>query len=715
MNRFSRFLFELTILLVVFTLPTTAQLGSAGTINLDTVKSSPRDIGKMWTFEDAPVEVWQKAYNFTPTDEWLENIRMSSPKFATWCSSGFVSEDGLLITNHHCVDFILNRVQQPGEDIPKNGFYAKTLEEERRVPGLFVDQMVMIKDVTEEIVDAINSGKTEEEKLQNKIDKIAEVEERYSKGTGLRCTITSLYNGGKYSLYGNKRYDDVRFVLSNERIVGLYGGDPDNYTYPRYNADFAILRVYDENGKPLKTPNHFKFNINGPDLNDVMFAIGTPGRTNRLKTVAQLEYNRDYLYAPTVSVLERLIKIYEEMIVENPGKAAVYQGAMFGPANTAKRWGGFLRNLSDPYLMARKKDFEKEFKNAVMSNPDNAEKYGHIWDAIANSRAELSKIANAITAYNINLRFASQYFVIATRLVNLANEMKLPMGKRDKAYAGVELQNTIDNIFPAGFDKELEYKRLALQVDFITELLGEDNELVKKYFHNKKGFDAADYILGLTRLNQKKAVEDFALMNPDDILNSGDPVIGFIAESRPILDELLAKQKEILDTEQTLEDQLGIALFKVYGTTIPPDATGTLRITDGVMKTYDYNGTIAPKITTFYGMYDRYYSHEKKWPWDLPERWVNYGPGFDLSAQCNFQGTFDTAGGSSGSPITNTRGEYVGIIHDGNIEGLSGDFIYTSDNKRSLAMSSQGMYEIVKDLYGAERIAKELETGKIAE
>ncbi len=707
------FVYLLVVLLYSFTLSIQAQQTAQGWLDLDTVKAQKLDIGKMWTFEDAPIEFWQQAYNFTPTEKWLENVRLSSPKFATWCSSGFVSEDGLLITNHHCIDFVSTRIQREGENIPRDGFYAPTLADERRVPNLFVDQMVLIKDVTNEVVSAINEGNTDEERLANKNNKIAEIEAKYSEETGLLCQVTSLYHGGKYSLYGNKRYNDIRVVLFNERIIGLYGGDPDNYTYPRYNADFAILRVYDEDGKPLKTKNHFKFSVDGAKVGDVLFAVGIPGTTNRLKTIAQLEYNRDYFYRNQVHFLTGLVKIYEEMIDKYPERAAVYAGAMFGPANTQKRWNGFLTNLHDPYLIARKKAFETDFKNAVMVNPANKQKYGHIWDAIATGRKELSKHANEIAAFNINARSGSRYFLMALSLVNLANQLKLPENERSDAYKGEELQNTINSIYPENFDEPFEYKRLALQIDYLNFLLGKDYPQLKKYFAGKEGTAAADYILTKTRLKSKESVNDLARMNAEDILNSGDPIISFIAETRPLLTEYQEKQREITETEQALEDQLGRALFEVYGTSFPPDATGTLRITDGLMLPYEYNGTIAPVYTTFYGLYDRYYSHQKRWPWDLPPKWINPGLDFDLSAQCNFIGTFDTAGGSSGSPITNTKGEYVGIIHDGNMEGLSGDFIHTTEKKRSIAMSSQGMYEIVKDLFHADRIAKELETGKI--
>jgi len=684
-------------------------------IDLDTVKAQRFDTGKMWTFEDAPLDYWKQAYGFDATQEWMDDVRLSALRLSTGCSAAFVSEDGLVFTNHHCVDGILESIQQEGEDIPQNGFYAPTLEDERKIPNVWVDQMVLIEDVTNQIVEAINEATTDEERVEFRNKKIEELEKVYSEEHGLVCNVTRLYNGGKYSLYGYKRYNDVRAVMFVERIVGLYGGDPDNYTYPRYCSDFAILRIYDDQGQPVKTDNYFQFATNGPAVDEVLFAIGTPGTTNRLKTLAQLEYNRDIFYNYLTYYLDGLVRIYTEMINEYPEKAALYQGAQFGPANTAKRWGGFLTHLRDPYLMARKADFEKNFKASVMANPKTAEKYGYLWDAIENGRKELTATAGESNAYGVSNYFAPEFFKMGLTLYNLAKEMQKPEDERGEEYLGEELEKNINGIYPAVFDAPLQKKRLALHIDYIILNLGKDHPVVKKHFPELEGMKAAERIIATSFLGDKDKVMDYAKNRPTEIMNSGDPVISFFKDTRDEFAKVTAMRNEVLNTETALEDQLGRALFDIYGTSIPPDATFTLRITDGLMEKYEYNGTIAPKFTTFYGLYDRYYSHEKTWPWDLPQRWINYGPNFDLSVMNNFQGTFDTAGGSSGSPVINGKAEYVGIIHDGNMEGLSGDFISGTQKKRSIALSSSAMYEIVKNLFGYQRIAKEMETGKITE
>jgi hypothetical protein len=679
--------------------------------NPDTVKAQKFDIGKMWTFEHAPVDYFYETYGFRPTQEWLDLARLSTLRFGGGCSSGFISEDGLLLTNHHCVDFIAQRIQKEGENIPRDGFYAATLAEERRVPNLSVTQLSLIVDVTEEVVSAINKGKTDKEKVDLKNAKIQELQDKYSKETGLVCNVTSLYHGGKYSLYGVKRYNDVRAVIFIERIVGLYGGDPDNYTYPRYNSDFAVLRVYDDNGKPLKTSNFFKMDLDGPNIDEVLFVLGYPGTTNRLKTIAQLEYNRDITYRNNTFQSNGMVRIYEEMMKLYPERADIYRGLMFGPANIAKRQNGFIENLFDPYLMTRKKAFENEFKKNVMNDPVKKQKYGHIWDSIAKTRKELAVNAGKRAAF---ARLTNSiYLQRAFDLVEFAFASKIPEDQRPPEMRSERFIQALNNL-PADVDLPLEIKKLIMVTDFIKLNLGKDNTVVKKYFGGLSGEKDAEKMLAKSKLNDKDYVLALAKGNPDDILNSKDPFISYYLETRDARLKYQAEAQEIMNTETVLENLLGLAIYEIFGTSIAPDATGTFRISDGLISGYEYNGTIAPPVTTFYGLYDRYYSHQKKWPWDLPARWLNYG-GLDLSAQNNFVGTFDTVGGSSGSPIINKHAEYVGILHDGNMEGLSNDFIYTTEKNRSIALSSQAIYQMVKHIVKADRIAKEMETSKIDE
>jgi len=538
-------------------------------INLDTVKAGRFDNGKMWTFDAPPNEYFEKAYNFSPSKEWYDHIRMSSLKFADYCSASFISEDGLVLTNHHCGRENVTKVTQKGENLNEDGFFAYTLADERKVPDLFVSQLIQIIDVTKEIKDAMDKGNTDEEKIKLKEKKKDELIEKYNKELNLDCELVTLYNGGLYHIYAYKRYDDVRLVCAPETQIGYFGGDYDNFTYPRYNLDFCLFRVY-ENGKPLKTDHYLKWSENGVDSGAVIFVVGYPASTSRLKTVAELEFLRDVLYPYYVMWIKMQISDFEDKL-KNPGEdKEEIENEYFSYMNSLKVFENTIKNLHNPYLMARKKSFENEFKSKVLANSNLKTKYGNVWDEINSLIAEQKK----------------------------------------KKLDGYD-----------SFSKKLEAKNTLL----------------------------------------------------------------------------------------------GRALFEVYGRQIPPDATFTLRISDGVVASYEYNGTIAPIFTTFYGIYDRYYSFSKKYPWSLPKKWINPPPGLKLETPVNFIGTCDIVGGNSGSPVINQDGELVGVAFDGNIESLSSDFIFTTESNRMIAVDSRAILECLRVVYNLDRIYKEIMNGKIIE
>lgn len=549
-------------------------------VNLDEVKAGKYDNGKMWTFDNPPFEYFKEAYGFTPSQEWLDHARMSALKFATYCSASFVSEDGLVMTNHHCGRENVTKVSKDNENLAENGFYAGTLAEERKVPELFVDQLVQIIDVTKEIQAETDKGKTEEEKIKLRDTKIENLEKEWSDKTGNVAQVVSFYSGGQYSVYIYKRYNDVRLVFAPENQAGYFGGDYDNFTYPRYNLDVTYFRVY-ENEKPLKTEYFFKWSKNGADSGDVIFVVGNPASTGRLKSTAELEYMRDYLYPKYLELLGKAL-VYQKMAIENasPSEKQEAEDNYFSMMNSLKVVTGIVKGLNDPVLMARKKDFEKTFWSKIEANSKLKEKYGY-----------------------------------------LKNEIK----------------------------------------ETVKNLLAESKNMTGNPF------------------------------NPP---------------------ENVKKIQNSLDAKNMI---LGKVLYEVYGNSIPPDATFTLRLADGVISSYDYNGTIAPVFTTFYGIYDRYFGFKKQYPYNLPERWKNPPPEFKLETPFNFISTNDIIGGNSGSPVINKDGEVVGLAFDGNIESLPSDFIYTTEANRMIAVDSRGLTEAVKNLYKATKLYEELINGKISE
>lgn len=680
----------------------------------DTVTSQRFDTGKMWTFDYPPFDYWKSTYDFDANEEWMRHVRLSSLRIPG-CSASFVSEDGLIVTNHHCSTWHRDAVEEEGEDFYNNGFYAETLEDEREVPNMYADQLKLVRDVTEEIIEAMNEAETDEEKIKARDEKISEIQELYNEETGLKCEVKSYYSGGKYAVHGYKRYTNLKLVFIGEDEVGLYGGDIDNFTYPRYNMDYAFFRIYDEDGEPLKTENYYKWNTSGVELDEVLFIIGSPGSTSRLKTADQLKYARDITYR-NISYLmssyyEELWRLYEEL-PERQDKIASWLSSV---GNSEKVFKNILKGLNDPYLIARKEAFDRKLQEAVEADPELKEEFGHLWESIKNNRDEARKIAEEIAAYDISGRLTPKYFTIAKNLIELAEELEKPEDERLPQYKNEELDSTINSIFPEDLDEPFEEAKLRVRLDYIILNLGEDNETVQKLTGGKNGWDAVAYVLNKSKLTSEEDVTELAEVGADAILESDDPLVSYILSTRDDLNEMQKVYKDIVKTETVLEQMLGEVMFEVYGTTIPPDANRSMRIGDGTVRTVDYNGTIAPYKTTFYGLYDRYYSHNKKFPWDLPERWINYPEDFDLSTPMNFITDIDVIGGQSGSPIVNRAGEFVGVAFDGNIDSIVGSFIYMPENNRSIVVAAEAIVQALRNIYKAERIVKEIENNKIVE
>ena len=699
-----------SILLVIFSNLLFAQNYYNG-INLDTVKAQQFDAGKMWTFDFPPNDYLEQTYNFRPSKEWLDEVRLSSLRFGFGCSASFISEDGLILTNYHCSYNQLSDIQKEGEDLLKNGFIAKTFEEERKSPGLFVDQLIKITDVTKEVLDAINSGNTTDEKSQNKVLKIKELQTP-AEDKSIVKRVVSLYNGGKYSLYTYKRFKDIRLVLIPEYELGLYGGDPDNYTYPRYSLDFTIWRAYDDSGKPLKVKDYFKWSTDGAKEDEPIFVIGNPGQTSKLRTIAQLNYMRDFTYDNSALVYQELTNIYQELIDEHIGDFNEHFTRFYGASNGAKRYVGVLKGLRNEYYMARKKDFENTFKAKIKKDPDLKAKYVNIWASIKATRQEMRGIAKERLAYARFEPYISKYIKVASDLVEYAEQMQLPEDQRKDGYKGKSLDSTMTSIFPSKFDIPLETRKLRITEIVLKKYLGNNNKLVTMMFGNKNGNEAAELLMNKSIIKTKEQVNDLIKKGSEAILSSNDPIIKFILKTNTRFNKILKQEKEITETESAYYDMLGQALFTVYGTSIPPDGSGTLRIGDGVLKSYNYNGTIAPTHTTFHGMYDRYYSFNKKTPWALPKRWANPSNSFNMSTPFTMISTHDIVGGSSGSPVINEKKELVGLAFDGNIESNSGYFIYDIEENRMISVCSQAIFEAISHIYNSERVAEELKTGK---
>ena len=678
------------------------------------VESDIFDTGKMWTFDYPPIQYISETYGFTPTDEWFEDVRLSALRIPG-CTASFVSENGLIMTNNHCSTWHRDAVEKEGEDLEKTGFYAKNLEDERKVPDMFAEQLAFMVDVTDAINEAIDMGATDEERVANKDKKARELIEYYNSETGLECQLVSLFNGGKHSIYGYKRYTDVRLVFVPEESIGSFGGDLDNFTYPRYDLDCAFFRVYDDNGKPLTSDNYFKFSKNGVQKDEVIFSVGNPGSTDRLNTVSQIEYSRDITYRNRAFLFDTYYNLLEDLKYQYPDRADEFESIRRRIGNSQKVFHYMQAGLLDPYIIARKRDFENKIRDEVEANDDLRAKYSHIWDSISKLRNELKPIESQLSAFRQTRFMGSQYFDIAKNIIEYTEQMNLPENERNPKFNVKNIDSLKKSLFPETFDSILENAKLEVQLDYIRLNLGNNNDYVQRLCGNYQSSEAVEFLLGKSSLGNREKALSFLENSPNDILNSNDPFIYYVKNTKDKVNELSKKLKEITDTESILENMLGKVIYEIYGTEIPPDANFTLRISDGVLESFDYNGTKAIEKTTFYGMYDRYYGSDKNYPWDLPERWTKIPSDFDLSTTFNFISTNDIIGGNSGSAVINKDAEVVGLAFDGNVSSIIGNFIYLPEDNRMVSVATQAIVESLDKIYKADRIVEELKTGKIAD
>lgn len=672
------------------------QVFSQKKFDADTVKPRQFDNGKMWTFDNPPLDYFEKTYGFKPSEEWMKDVQMSALRFATYCSASFVSADGLVMTNHHCARESGTSVAQKGEDLNSTGFYAKTLAEERKVKGLFVDQLVKIKDISSPILSAMSIGKTDADQIKIKDSVIAVLKKAYTDSShwkGLELQIITFYKGGQFSLYGYRRHHDVRLVFMPELQMGFFGGDPDNFTYPRYALDCSFFRVYDEHGNPLKTKHYFKFNPEGAKDGEAVFVVGNPGKTERLSTQSQLDFFRDINYPATLTFLRNrsdALKKYNH-VANNDSILNI----IFSLENSFKAITGMHKGLQDEYIYARKLAFEKEFKSRVAALP-NGNVSLQVWDDIKTCRAEIKNVFNDyfvlqsrdVAAKSLEFAKLVAEYVSVDRDTAKQNKVKkqlLSLKPNPILLEKELLKNTFNELLKLNGSQEniLSVANATTVDDLLTKLLSSD------YFTKQ------DYNLIILKsdISTLKSSNDLLLVLGREMNNR-------FKTAKTKFDDLVKK-------ETVLNAKLAQLFFAVYGKAIPPDATFSLRIADGVVKGYEYNGTKAPYKTTFYGLYDRYYSFDTKFPFSLPERWKNPDERL-LKSPYNFASTNDIIGGNSGSAIINKNKEAVGLIFDGNIESLPGRFIYTDEANRTVSVHAGGMIAALKYVYKAKRLTDEL-------
>ncbi len=656
---------------------------------------SQYDFGRMWTFENPPKAWFKEAYQFDADDEWFNEARKASLRFASWCSASFVSPDGLVMTNHHCSRGEVGALQRDGENLDKEGFYATSLRDERRAEGLFVEQLLRVQDITDKVKAITASAQTDEEILAKTQMAFQQIESEFlqkPEWEDLRLEIVTYYSGGKYSIYGYKRYDDIRLVFIPELDLGNFGGDPDNFTYPRYALDFTFWRVYDENGGPLDTrDSYFKFNEAGVSAGDAVFTIGNPGSTERFRTVSELEYDRDYRYPIQLAVLKDHYARFEEEYARNP--SFEIQEELFSLSNQIKAYEGIYRGLNNPDLFGRKVAMEKKIRS--ISTKD-------YWD-------QLTTAYNAMGPQLAELLFLSpdpESSGSAVTLLHVLFAYKLQAEDNEESPELDAMEEEIKSL-AAELSTPEEQELLTTVLKRLKQFANPGDTYIDKILDGNTPEVAAKEILGETSFANAKKLEKLLDKKPKKIANEKDVLIDMTEMLMPEYYGAVEYYQSTGPSRRANDQKIISEVFKVYGSNLPPDATFTLRISDGVVKTYEYNGTIAPYKTTFFGLYDRYYSNDLSAPWTLPQRWKN--PSLDLlKSPMNFVCTSDTVGGSSGSPVINQKRELVGLAFDGNIESLPGEFIFDEESGRSIAVHAGGIIAALRYVYKTDRLLTEL-------
>jgi len=659
----------------------------------------------MWTFDNPPVKQLQEKYHFTPTQQWLDHVRLSSVRLNDGGSGSFVSPRGLLLTNHHVALGQLQKNSTPEHDYMRDGFYASTPEQEMKSPDLEVNVLISMENVTARVQDALKHSKTPAEQYKARQAAIAEIERESQQKTGLRSDVVTLYGGGEYWLYRYKKYTDVRLVFAPEQQIAFYGGDPDNFTYPRYDLDLALFRVY-ENGKPIETKDYLKWNPKGAADGDLVFVSGHPGSTQRLDTMAQLTYERDMTEPAALKVLNSRIATLKDFASRGSKQALEAESRIFGLENSRKAYEGRLQGLRNPAIFSKKQREEDDFKAKVMANPQWKAAYGNAWQEIADAEKKAAGRAKEQYFHGLDSSLAN----LAMTIVQYVTEVKKPDGDRLPGYHDSQLDSLRFQLFSkAPIYSDLEIARMTGALNLDLSEVGPNDPFLKMVLNGKTPRQVAEELVNGSQLADPEARKKLIDGGEPAIAASGDPMIVLARKLDPMRRELIKwNETNVTSVEQKAGEQLGKARFAAYGKTMYPDATFTLRLSYGQVKGYPMNGTIAPSKTTLYGLYDRAESFNFEGPFALPARYKEGRSKLDLSTPFNFVTTNDIIGGNSGSPVINRDGEIVGLIFDGNIESLVGDFVYDIETNRAVAVHTGAMTEALNKLYGAQKLVGEL-------
>jgi hypothetical protein len=663
----------------------------------------------MWLFNRPPRDLLKQRYNFDPSPAWLEHLQKASIRFNNGGSGSFVSSDGLILTNHHVGLDCMQKVSSAARDYVATGFHAKARAEEVKCVDLELNVLMNIEDVTQRVNAAVTTGMSSADAQTARRAVMNTIEKESLDKTGLRSDVVTLYQGAEYHLYRYKKYTDVRLVFAPEVAIAFFGGDPDNFEYPRYDLDICVFRAY-ENDKPAKVDNYLRFNPAGPHEGDLIFVSGHPGRTNRLNTVEHLEFSRDNTYPFNLNTLRRrevLLGSYAERSAENDRRA---HDELFSIKNARKAYLGFLGGLQDPAIMKRKADAEAALRQKVTGDPQLNASYGDAWQMVHNVWVAYRPFMMEYRFLEGGTAFNSQLFGIARALVRLADESQKPNAQRLREYRESNIESLKQQLYSeAPTYEDLESTTLADSLAHWMETIGYNAPLVRQVLDGKSPGEAASDAVRTTKLKdvaERKRLGEGGKAVTDA---SNDPMIRIARAVDPRARELRKMYEDNVDEAlRQAYSKVANATFRASGAETYPDATFTLRLSYGTVKGYVENGNAVPWSTTMAGTYQHAAEHKNKEPFELPKTWVAKKAAIQGSTPFNFVSTPDIIGGNSGSPVVNRAGEFVGIIFDGNPQSLPWDYQFDDRVGRAVAVDSAAILEALQKIYAADNVVAEL-------
>ncbi|MDQ5843819.1 MAG: S46 family peptidase [Acidobacteriota bacterium] len=666
----------------------------------------------MWTFNNVPRADIKKKYGFDVTDEWLRKVQLASVRFNNGGSGSFVSPNGLVLTNYHIVEDIVGELSTAEKDYAKEGFVARSRADELKAPNLELNVLMSIEDVTDRVNRAVKSGMSAAEANAARRAEIGTIESESTTATGLRSDVVTLYQGGQYNLYRYKKYTDVRLVFVPEFQAAFFGGDPDNFNFPRFNIDMALVRVY-ENGEPVKVDNYFKWSKTGAKAGELVFVTGHPGSTSRLNTVAHLESLREVSIPLLIRLLETRRAMLKQYMAQGAEQTRRAQNELNSIENSLKVYKGQMGGLQDVKLMTKKRLAEQALRNAVEADARMKQEYGSAWEAIAKGRKDLAQYERDRRFMDLAAGFNTVLFGYARTLVRLAEESEKPEAKRLPEFAATRRAALEAGLYStAPIYDDFEKLKLANSLAFLQSEYGANSAFAKKVLKGKTPEARAAELINGTKLKDVEYRKQVAAAGSRMVNSGDDPMIEL---AKDIDKEARAVRKryeeEVVAVERANYAKVARALFEQKGTSLYPDATFTLRLSYGAVKGYKENGKLVPPFTTLGGLYARSRQFHHEFPYNLPPRWMSRRAAVNPRTPFNFVSTNDIIGGNSGSPTINKNRELVGLIFDGNIQSLVGNFEYDESVNRSISVDVRGMLEVLRKVFGANEVADELMRG----